>query len=346
MNKCTDFIPTNALHDFHVPTHCSGVKNKQEVSFLLKKINSLLLLFEGKSMSTDSSFGVKKGRWFDENENTYMSQYKQKFAKDMGLCPKEIDWRLYGCTLIFKADKLKMHKDIYNCTEDNYSMVVTFNSIFNFEDLPSYWVNCIKEELKNNIPSLLNMTVVICGRRQLTSLLNKITLRKDCSERNPLVRYFIKGVLRDHTWGYEAWLHDSAFTYIQSQIDVLRNETLMRYVSNFKSSLSQSESVQMMENKLFKMTFCVIPAMMSKQLYWSSYATIYFRLQLTFELNEYEMFEVFLFLATESNGQCLLWQVFTWHVMSMNESELRSKIENSGSLYVFLCSILENTINR
>ena len=49
---------------------------------------------------------MKDGKWFHENENGNLSNYKYRFAKDMGIDIKNLDWRLYGCTLIIKSSKL------------------------------------------------------------------------------------------------------------------------------------------------------------------------------------------------------------------------------------------------
>ena len=51
---------------------------------------------------------MKHGKWFheNENENDSISNYKFRFAQDMGIDIKNLNWRLYGCTLIIKSSKL------------------------------------------------------------------------------------------------------------------------------------------------------------------------------------------------------------------------------------------------
>ena len=110
MNKCTKLFPTNALLDYHVPTHSNKITSDKEITFVLKGVNDLLIKFEEYTKSNGRVFGVKCGKWFHENENTSLSNYKLRFAKDMGIDVKNLDWRLYGCTLIIKSCKLKLHK--------------------------------------------------------------------------------------------------------------------------------------------------------------------------------------------------------------------------------------------
>ena len=346
MNKCTEFVPINALNDFHIPTHTSGVKSKLELSMIFMNINKLLLNFEALSMNNNKCFGVKQGKWFHDDNGSILSEYKYRFADDVGINSEHVDWRIYGCTIIFKADKLNLHMDTYNSVEDNYSMVVVFSTLVPQDIIPKSLLAYLSKKLDIVPTTILNMTVVIYGRKQLSSLLNKIDTRKKYVKENNLLKGFLNGVLKDNTWGYEAWLHHFGYEHIRRNISVLCDLKVANEVKSFVSSIYQNKCMQLKEKEYFYHTFCVLPAMMSKQLYWSSFSTIYYRLQLRFNLNEYEMFEVFLFLATEGNGQCLMWQIFVWHIMNMTEDALRLEIRNSGSLYSLLCSILVNTVNR
>ena len=76
MQKCTDFTPTNALLDFNIPTHCSGVDNRSEIKNMLNGINGLILRLEEMYTHNDKAFGVEDGRWFDDKEQSVLSQYK------------------------------------------------------------------------------------------------------------------------------------------------------------------------------------------------------------------------------------------------------------------------------
>ena len=346
MQKCTDFTPTNALLDFNIPTHCSGVENPSEIKNMLNGINELLLKLEAMYTHNGKVFGVPDGRWFDDEQRSILSQYKYQFANKMGIDTTYIDWRLYGCTIIFTADALNLHIDKYNAIHENYNMVVVFSTVIHLNALPESVYFELKEIHNFKSKQFLNCTVVTYGRQQIESFLKKYENRKSICIENPSVRDFIHGVTKDATWGYECWLHNGAKEYINDNIPVLNAEKLKTIVQGFNSRLNQSKENQMKENQLFLHTFCSIPALMSKQLYWSSFTTVYYRMQIVFNLEEYDMFEVFLFLATETNGQCLISQMFFWHILCMEENQLKQYIEACGSIYIFLCNVLVRTVNR
>ena len=120
----------------------------------------------------------------------------------------------------------------------------------------------------------------------------------------------------------------------------------MSKINTFISKLSQEDEQQMQENKLFKQSFLTIPSFMTKSLYWSSFATVFFSFVQRFTLTQLQICEAVIFMAVEPNGQCIIWHLFYWHVLRLKEEEFCIGVKDNGSLYGFLCMILIKVINR
>ena len=346
MNKCTKLFPTNALLDYHVPTHSNKITSDKEITFVLRGVNDLLIKFEEYTKNNGRVFGVKCGKWFHENENTSLSNYKFRFAKDMGIDVKNLDWRLYGCTLIIKSSKLKLHKDTLNGVLDNYSMAVVFSSLIESTALSLSTRKELSERLQMDTDEYLNMTVVVYGRHQIESLYNKYEMRRKICDQNKIVNGIINRVSSCTSWGYESWLHHDAKDQIHKWLKNDNYSKTMNDIIHFKSRLTQSNHLQEKENMLFKQSFIIQKSKMSKQLYWSSFVSTFYAMRLNFLLSENDLWEILLFMSTEVNGQCIVVQLFQWHILPMSQSTLDTQINKSGSMFAFLCKTLIFVINR
>ena len=81
-------------------------------------------------------------------------------------------------------------------------------------------------------------------------------------------------------------------------------------------------------------------------MYWSSFVSTFYAMRLKFLLSENDLWEILLFMSTEVNGQCVVVQLFQWHILPMSQSTLERQINKSGSMFAFLCMTLIFVINR
>ena len=264
----------------------------------------------------------------------------------MGINSASIDWRLYGVSLIIKSESLQLHKDKLNCTMENYNMAVTFSAVLPITKLEENLRNKMIKKCANAHSEILNITIVVYGRQQLYSLQEKLILRATICKENTVVNAIIQKLMKDNSWGYESWLQGEAMDEIDSWINLIHTNGDMDEILSFDSSRNQSASIQLEENLLFKKSYFVKKSCMTNQLYWSSFATAYYRMNKKYTLSQYQRLELILFTSTEVNGQCLASQMFFWHVLSLAPSELNKYINEFGTLYLYLSHLFVNIINR
>ena len=130
------------------------------------------------------------------------------------------------------------------------------------------------------------------------------------------------------------------------KIIVLSDTHVCLQIDSFTQSLKQNKDSQHQENKLHKRTYWAKQSVLPKFIYWSSYVTIFYRTCIDMELTIREAFEVYLFMCVETNGQCLIAQTFFWHLLRMDKTYFRDNVKSYSSVYVFLTSIISDTINR
>ena len=345
MSKCTHYVPKNALLDFHIPMHCNGINNLNEVRFVLCQINKLILDFEKQTSSNGNVLGVTEGNWFDNPTNKDLSNYKHRLCQLIGINGDKNDWRIYGCTLTFKSDCLKVHKDKFNGREENFSMVVVFNATLCLNEIPPSVINDINTKCgKDN--NFLNMTIVVYGRQVISNWLNKFKLREKYCQENVIIKNIVRRVLSTDDWGYENWLYNHAGSELKLWIKKLHENNWLERIKNFRSDVRQDDNVQLSENTLFDKSFFPKKSMFTKQLYWSSFASVFFAIRLKFTLSDRELWDVFLFIATEVNGQCVVSQLLYWHILPLRQCDLMKKIKAFGSMFALLSYILIHVVNR
>ena len=165
LNKCSRLQPNNALLDYDLPIHSSSVKNKHEIQKVLSKANELLLMFEKTTTNNNRVFGVTDGKWFQENNNSFLSSYKNKLPEFFGMPTSNTDWRLFGVTVVFYSRELKLHRDILNSNNSNFSMVVCFNHVIEISTLPPSSIIPSLQSFKDQFGcDFLNMSIICYGR--------------------------------------------------------------------------------------------------------------------------------------------------------------------------------------
>ena len=347
LNKCSIMQPKNAILDYDLPIHSSSVKNKHEIQEVLSKANELILMFEKRTTNKTKVFGVTDGKWFQEKENSFHSAYKNKIPDFFGIKTSNTDCRIFGVTVVFYSRQLKLHRDILNSKKSNFSMVVCFNHVIELSTLPPSSIIPSLKLFKDQFGcDYLNMSIICYGRQCVDALCNKQNTRLAAMKEDNLVDDFVQKILVDDSWEYESWLLTKVNSTCNTNIPVLCDSDKYVSVTSFIQSLNQNDDEQNHENSLFKATYYAKPSVLPKFLYWSSFAFTFYTVTIRMNLSIQQAFEVYLFMCLESNGQCLIAQVFYWHVLRMDKETFQLQITKHGSLYAFLTNIISYTINR
>ena len=226
-------------------------------------------------------------------------------------------------------------------------MVVCFNHVIEISTLPPSSIIPSLKLFKDQFGcDFLNMSIICYGRQCVDALCNKQITRLAAMKEDNLVYDFVHKVLVDDSWEYESWLLTKASSTCKANIPVLCDSNKCISVKSFIQSLNQNKDQQDHENILFKATYFAKPSVLPKFLYWSSFASIFYTVTILRNLSIQQAFEVYLFMCLESNGQCLIAQVFYWHVLRMDAESFKLQITKHGSLYAFLTNIILYTINR
>ena len=347
LNKCDMLHPKNAVLDYDLPIHSSGVTEIDEVATVFLHANELLLQYEMETKNNNCSFGVKEGNWFQNQHDKFHSCHSNKIVEKLGIISQQLDWRLFGVTLVFYSNQLHLHRDVLNSMKDNYSMVVCFNHVIDSSTIPlSQQVPSLKKLEKETGSYYFNMSLLCYGRHCVDAVSDKLNARSLAKDRDPIVNDFFNRVLKDDSWEYESWLLHRGQNELKRNITVLKDPDVSFQIDTFTQSLQQSLDAQHRENELHQTILWAKQSVLPKFLYWSSYVTAFYRTCIDMELTIREAFEVYLFMCVETNGQSLIAHTFFWHLLRMDKSDFRENVRSSGSVYSFLTSIISDTVNR
>ena len=212
LNKCDMLHPKNAVLDYNLPIHSSGATEVDELENVFVHANELLLKYEMKTKRNGCSFGVKEGNWFCHDNNKFHLSHRNKLVEKLGIKRQELDWRLFGLTLVFYSNPLHLHRDVLNSMKDNYSMVVCFNHVIDLSTIPRYQKLPSLKKLEKETGSsyFKNMSLLCYGRHCVDAVGDKLNARLLAKDRDPIVLDFFNRVLEDDSWEYESWLlHDA-----------------------------------------------------------------------------------------------------------------------------------------
>ena len=91
LNKCDMLHPKNAVLDYELPIHTSGVTEEEEIETVSVHANELLLKYEMKTKRNGSRFGVKEGNWFHHENNKFHSSHRNKIVEKLGIKSQQLD---------------------------------------------------------------------------------------------------------------------------------------------------------------------------------------------------------------------------------------------------------------
>ena len=145
----------------------------------------------------------------------------------------EIIWRHSG--ILFKSVTFTQRRSQLN--ENNSSMMVCFNHIFDLSTIPlSQQLPSLKKLEKETGSSYFNMSLLCYGWHCVDAVSDKLHARSLAKDRDPIVSDFFNRVLQDDSWEYESWLLHDAQNELKNNITML-NDT---HTSVFKLILSHN----------------------------------------------------------------------------------------------------------
>ena len=268
LNKCDMLNPKNAVLDYNVPIHSSGVTEVDELQTVFVHANQLLLKYERNTKRNGSIFGVKEGNWFHHEMDHFHSSHRNKIVQELGIKSHQIDWRIFGLTLVFYSKELHLHRDVLNSIKDNYSMVVCFNHVVDMSTIPiSQQIPSLKKLQKETGSSYFNMSLLCYGRHCIDAVSDKMNERILTKEKDPLVCDFFDRVLEDNSWEYESWLLNDAYDMLHKNIMVLSDGHVQLQINSFKQNLKQNKDAQNLEDHFHKGTYWARKNVLQKFLY-------------------------------------------------------------------------------